>query len=593
MAMDEHFKTATELMAEAGSDGEAFEEALSQPDAPGKVVQITEDGGVTKEIVKPGTGWEEPETGDKVRVHYVGTLTDGTKFDSSRDRNEPFEFALGQGQVIKGWDLGVAQMKKGEVSKLTIAADYGYGESGSPPKIPSGATLVFEVELIDWKSVKDIAGDGGVIKTVVKEGSGWAKPQSQDEVCVRFSARVQGAAEPFYTSPEQGEEFSLAGPTHFCRAIATAAGTMKKEEEAKLVVKPEYGFGAAGRGSEVPPNATLEIDLALLGWNKVEKVTMDGGVMKKTLADTDDWKKPNAGAQATVTYTARVLPDGPVFDEKRDDAPLQFTTDEGQVIEGLDLAVMKMKEGERALVTIAPHYAWGEQESQQALATVPAGASVEYDITLKSFVKAKDSWEMDTAEKLAAATTQKDKGNTAFKAGQYARAVQRYDKAMQAIEYDDQFSADEKKAARDIKKSCNLNLAAAHLKLGNAAEARKAADKVLEHDGGNLKALYRRAQAFMATADYVEAEQDIRKGLIEDSNSADFKLLLRKLKAAEAAAVKKERGLWAGMMKGLSSGGGKAARAEAAPAEAQNGQAEAEENAAANGDAASVPMEQA
>ncbi|KAL4420120.1 hypothetical protein ABPG77_000291 [Micractinium sp. CCAP 211/92] len=588
--MDEHFKTATELMAEAGSDGEEFEEAMSEPDAPGKVVKITEDGGVTKEIVKPGSGWEEPEKGDKVRVHYVGTLTDGTKFDSSRDRDEPFEFTLGQGQVIKGWDLGVAKMKKGEVSKLTIIADYGYGESGSPPKIPGGATLVFEVELIDWKSVKDIAGDGGVIKTIVKEGSGWAKPQSQDEVCVRFSARVQGTAEPFYTTAEQGEEFTLAGPAHFCRAISTAAATMKKEEEVKLVVKPEYGFGAEGRGSEVPPNATLEIDMALLGWKKVEKVTMDGAVMKKTLVDTEEWKKPNEGSQVTVTYTARVLPDGPVFDQKSEEEPLQFTTDEGQVIEGLDLAVMKMKEGERALVTIAPQYAWGEQGSQQPLASVPAGATVVYDITLKSFVKAKDSWEMDTAEKLAAAATQKDKGNAAFKAGQYAKAVQRYDKAMQAIEYDEQFSADEKKAARDIKKSCNLNLAAAHLKLGNPAEARKAADKVLERDGGNLKALYRRAQAYLATADYLEAEQDIRKGLFEDPNSTDFKLLLKKLKAAEAAAVKKERGLFAGMMKGLSGGGSKAAKAaadEAAPA------AGAEENAAANGDAAPAPMEQA
>lgn len=592
MAMDEHFKTATELMAEANSDGEDFEEGLSEPDAPGKVVKITEDGGVTKEIVKPGSGWEEPEKGDKVRVHYVGTLTDGTKFDSSRDRDEPFEFTLGQGQVIKGWDLGVAKMKKGEVSKLTITAEYGYGESGSPPKIPGGATLVFEVELIDWKSVKDIAGDGGVIKTVVKEGSGWAKPQSQDEVCVRFSARVQGAAEPFYTTPEGGEEFTLAGPTHFCRAIGTAAATMKKEEEVKLVVKPEYGFGAEGRGSEVPPNATLEIDMALLSWKKVEKVTMDGGVMKKTLVDTEEWKKPNEGSQVTVTYTARVLPDGPVFDQRGEQEPLQFTTDEGQVIEGLDQAIMKMKEGERALVTIAPQYAWGDQESQQPLATVPAGASVEYDITLQSFIKAKDSWEMDTAEKLAAAATQKDKGNVAFKAGQYGKAVQRYDKAMQAIEYDEQFSTDEKKAARDIKKSCNLNLAAAHLKLGNPVEARKAADKVLERDGGNLKALYRRAQAYLATGDFLEAEQDIRKALIEDSDSSDFKLLLKKLKAAEAAAVKKERGLFAGMMKGLSVGGGKGTKAaaeEAAPAPAPG----AEENAAANGDAAPAPMEQA
>ncbi|PSC75187.1 peptidyl-prolyl cis-trans isomerase FKBP62-like [Micractinium conductrix] len=578
--MDGHFKTASQLMAEGGA-GSDIEDALSQPDAPGKVVKITEDGGVVKEIVKPGTGWEEPEKGDKVQVHYVGTLTDGTKFDSSRDRGDPFEFDLGMGSVIKGWDLGVATMKKGEISKLTITADYGYGASGSPPTIPGGATLVFEVELLSWKSVKDIAGDGGVIKTIVKEGTGWAKPLPADEVCVHFSARVQGAAEPFYASPEQGEEFSLS-ESLFCPAIGTAAKTMKKGEEVKLVVKPEYCFGDEGRGSEVPPGAALEIDMTLLGWKKVEKVTDDGLILRKTLEDTEEWAKPNAGSKVTVTYTARVLPDGPVFDQKTAEEPLTFTTDEGEAPEALELAVSKMKKGERCLVTVAPQYA-------QRLAAVPPGASVEYDLTLVDFVKAKDSWEMDPAEKLAAAATLKDKGNATFKAGEYSRAIGRYDKALQCIEHDDNFSSDEKKQARDVKKSCNLNLAAAHLKLNAPIAARKAADKVLESDGANVKALYRRAQAWLATADFVEAEQDIRAGLAEDPNSTDFKLLLKKWKSAQAAAAKKEKGLWAGMMRGLSVAGGEP-KAEAAPTDAAA--AEAEENAAANGDAgaAAEPM---
>ena len=81
---------------------------------------------------------------------YAGTLKDGTKFDSSVDRNEPFKFQLGQGMVIKGWDIGFASMKKGEKAVLTITSDYGYGDRGSPPKIPGGATLIFEVELLDF-----------------------------------------------------------------------------------------------------------------------------------------------------------------------------------------------------------------------------------------------------------------------------------------------------------------------------------------------------------------------------------------------------------------------------------------------------------
>ena len=97
-----------------------------------------------------GTG-AEAQAGNKVSVHYVGTLTDGSKFDSSRDRDEPFEFTLGKGQVIKGWDLGVAGMKVGGKRKLVIPADMGYGARGFPPVIPPNSTLVFEVELVAVK----------------------------------------------------------------------------------------------------------------------------------------------------------------------------------------------------------------------------------------------------------------------------------------------------------------------------------------------------------------------------------------------------------------------------------------------------------
>ena len=97
-----------------------------------------------------GTG-TEAQKGKTVSVHYTGWLTDGTKFDSSRDRNQPFSFPLGQGQVIKGWDEGVAGMKVGGKRTLVIPPDLGYGPRGAGGVIPPNATLKFEVELLDVK----------------------------------------------------------------------------------------------------------------------------------------------------------------------------------------------------------------------------------------------------------------------------------------------------------------------------------------------------------------------------------------------------------------------------------------------------------
>lgn len=568
-------------------DAENFDDGLDvddsaayMPQKVGEEKDITKDGGVKKLLVKEGEGWDKPETGDNVTVHYTGTLLDGTKFDSSVDRGDPFRFKLGQGQVIKGWDKGVATMRKGEKAAFTIAPDYGYGPKGSPPTIPPNATLKFDVELLEWTSVKDICGDGGLFKTVLEEGKKWEMPKDPDEVRVIYEAKLEDGT-VVGKSPEEGVDFYVK-QGHFCPGLARAVKTMYKAQKVLLSVKPQYGFGEAGREAvegfpAIPPNATLQISLELPSWKSVENVTLDGKVTKKCLREGEGYEKPNEGAFVKVRFTGRLV-DGTEFERQGGEAeePFQFRVDEEQVVSGLDQAVTKMKKGELGLVTVPPEFGYKDQEHKADLATVPPNSTLLYEVELVEFEKEKESWEMEPEEKVTSAGKRKEEGNELFKAGKYERASKKYAKGTRLIEYDSQFSDDLKKQAKVLNVSCNLNNAAAQLKLKEYMEAIKLCNKVLEAESQNVKALFRRAQAYIANADYDLASWDIKKALEVDPTNKELKAEQRLLRQKVADQNKKEAKLYSNMFARMNkveaketggTGGGVAQDTEPQPAE--------------------------
>ncbi|QHN92491.1 Peptidyl-prolyl cis-trans isomerase [Arachis hypogaea] len=150
----------------------------------------------------------------------------------------------------------------------------------------------------------------------------------------------------------------------------------------------ENGRPASGDGGVVPPNASLQIDLELISWKAVSEITKDKKVIKKTLKEGEGYERPNDGAVVQVKLIGK-LQDGTVFVKKGhdDEQPFEFKIDEEQVIDRLDKAVMNMKKGEVALVTIHPEYAFGSSGSTQELATVPPNSNVYYEVELVSFVK--------------------------------------------------------------------------------------------------------------------------------------------------------------------------------------------------------------
>eukprot|EP01065_Artemidia_motanka_P020861 TRINITY_DN248_c0_g1_i1.p1 TRINITY_DN248_c0_g1~~TRINITY_DN248_c0_g1_i1.p1 ORF type:complete len:511 (+),score=239.30 TRINITY_DN248_c0_g1_i1:76-1533(+) len=203
-------------------------------------VDISGDGGCLKKIIKAGAGEDKPFPKSEVEVHYTGTLHTpedrrGEKFDSSRDRGEYFKFQIGQGAVIKGWDVGVASMLRGERAVLRCRQDYAYGTGGSGASIPGGATLDFDVELFDWKEKEkeewEMSTEEKIAGATQWKEKGTAAFKGEDwAAALRAYEKGAGLVKNFY-----GDDKEKAKPLALALHLNVAAAGLKLKNYSKVV----------------------------------------------------------------------------------------------------------------------------------------------------------------------------------------------------------------------------------------------------------------------------------------------------------------------------------------------------------------------
>jgi peptidylprolyl isomerase len=233
---------------------------------------MTTASGVKIEITHKGNGIK-PAEGDKVTVHYTGRLTDGTRFDSSVDRNSPFSFNVGTGQVIQGWDEAFLELQQGDKAIITIPPDAGYG-SRAVGSIPANSTLVFEVELLSVKpKIKaipyDVSGKdtqklpSGLEYIMIKNGSG-KQAAAGAMVSVHYSGYLSDGS-LFDSSVERGEpiEFRL-GEGRVIQGWEQGIGLLKVGSQCRLIIPYPLGYGEQGYPPVIPAKSTLIFDVELM-----------------------------------------------------------------------------------------------------------------------------------------------------------------------------------------------------------------------------------------------------------------------------------------------------------------------------------------
>jgi peptidylprolyl isomerase len=243
-------------------------------DAKGKDT-ITTASGLKYIVLKANPNGEKVESGSKVKVHYSGFFKDGKMFDSSVDRGQPIALTVGKGQVIRGWDEGLALLHKGEKAKLVIPYQLAYGENGRPPVIPAKSDLIFDVEIVDVqasvvpvpydiKGIEKKTTTSGLQYYEVKKNSSTVKAENGKTVKVHYTGYLADG-KIFDSSVERGEpiEFPL-GQGMVISGWEEGIALMSIGDKLRLIIPYNLAYGEGGRPPIIPQKADLTFDVELI-----------------------------------------------------------------------------------------------------------------------------------------------------------------------------------------------------------------------------------------------------------------------------------------------------------------------------------------
>jgi peptidylprolyl isomerase len=234
--------------------------------------EMVTESGIKIRMVSPGKG-KPIEKGDKIRVHYTGTLLDDRKFDSSRDRDQPFEFVVGMKQVIQGWDDSFVLLRGGDRAILTIPAELGYGDTPMP-KIPAGSWLVFDVEVLEviqdfapkqfsTKGFETLTSQSGLTYTIIEQGSG-ARAEKGKTVEVHYTGYLENG-DIFDSSVLRGQPISFRlGAGMVIPGWDEGIAYLNAGGRALLSIPYELAYGESGRPPTIPPKARLIFNVELV-----------------------------------------------------------------------------------------------------------------------------------------------------------------------------------------------------------------------------------------------------------------------------------------------------------------------------------------